>query len=69
MIDLKMSEAPNGVDPRVWIDGVEVTGRVASIELLPEGWAQVRLFLTSAENDQRLLPQPRQIVQQKYQVV
>lgn len=74
MIFLEMGAAPNGVDPRVTIDGVDVTDRVASIELLPLGIAVAHMFAEPQEFDfdssgQRFHRLKRQIVQQEYRMV
>jgi hypothetical protein len=79
MILLEMGAAPNGLDPRVTLDGADVTARVASVELLPTGVAVLHLFAEPQEleliqpietaPDAKIYGLKRQVVQQKYRAV
>lgn len=59
-IRVQMGASSNGRDPRVWVDGEDVTARVTGLELLPQGVAVVHLL-----TDQRV----RQLVQGNYEVI
>jgi hypothetical protein len=74
-----MGAAPGGLDPSVTVDGVDVTTRVASIELLPRGVAVVHMYVEPHElvpiapiesaAGTKIYGLKRQVVQQEYRVV